>query len=118
MFGRPVMQVALVWIAARLRTIAVASVLASVLMLPACYRMTDELVMPDGGMDAGEAEDTSDAESEPDASSESQAGAGGQAGEAGGAAGTGGIGPFDSGVGPDSGLGDGGPGNSGFPFGR
>ena len=121
MFGRPVMQVALVWFAARVRTMVAASVLAAVLLLPACYRMTDEIAMPDGGLDASQEEDTSEGESEGDTSPDGEAGAGGQAGEAGaagGAAGTGGVGPMDSGVGPDSGLGDGGPGNSGFPFGR
>jgi hypothetical protein len=101
-----------------------ASVLAAVFLLPACYRMTDDLAVPDGGFDASQAEDTGDGDSEggvsPDGE-DGEAGAGGQAGEAGsagGTAGTGGIGPMDSGVGPDGGLGDGGPSNSGFPFGR
>lgn len=121
MFWRPVMRVALVWFAARVRTMVAVSAIAAVLLLPSCYRMTDEIAMPDGGIDASQEEDNAEGETEVDAGSGGQAGSAGQAGEggaAGGAAGTGGIGPMDSGVGPDSGLGDGGPGNRGFPFGN
>lgn len=110
------MQVASGWISARVRMIAVAALLAVMLLLPACYRMTDELVLPD----AGDASQPADASEEGESASEAGVAgqAGGAAGEAGGAAGSGGSGPMDSGTGPfDGGLGDGGPGAGRFPFG-
>jgi hypothetical protein len=111
------MQIAPGWISARVRMIAVAALLAVMWLLPACYRMTDELVLPDAG-DASQPADASEAEGESESEDGVAGQAGGAAGEAGGAAGSGGIGPFDSGTGPfDGGLGDGGPGG-GFPFGR
>ena len=96
------MKVAVEWISTRALAIAATSMLFALLLLPACYGMTDEIDMPDGGEEeASNAEgiSTDDGEDE-SAGGSGEAGRSGSDGQNGGSGGAGGAGAKDAGVGP------------------